>query len=130
MSAANYDQGHIPGAVLWDAYKDLRHPDFTPIDAEELTELLGRSGVTADSNVVLYGYAPHLGHWLLDRHGHEGILVMDGGREAWEGAGGEWDTDPPRPGTGRIPGGGRQPRADRDSGGARQGDRGRVDRDP
>ncbi len=97
VSNANYDQGHIPGAVLWDAYKDLRHPDFTPIDAEELTELLERSGVTADSNVVFYGYAPHLGHWLLDRHGHEGILVMDGGREAWEEAGGEWDTDPPDP---------------------------------
>ena len=33
VSSAGYDEGHIPGAVLWDAYKDLRHPDYTPIDA-------------------------------------------------------------------------------------------------
>ena len=26
VSGANYDQGHIPGAVLWDAYKDLHIP--------------------------------------------------------------------------------------------------------
>ena len=47
VSRAAYDQGHIPGAVLWNAYADLRHPDYSPLDTTELEALLsmiGRSG--------------------------------------------------------------------------------------
>src|ERR1700736_1432992 len=36
VSSAAYDRGHIPGAILWNAYKDLRHPDYTPIDEDGL----------------------------------------------------------------------------------------------
>ena len=97
VSPANYQEGHLPGAILWDAYKDLRHPDYTPIDQDELDELLARSGITPDTTVVCYGYAPHLGHWLLDRHGHERIFVMEGGREGWEADGREWSTEAPEP---------------------------------
>jgi thiosulfate/3-mercaptopyruvate sulfurtransferase len=97
VSSANYDQGHIPGAVLWDAYKDLRDPDYTPADADQLEELLERSGITPDSTVVFYGYGPHLGHWLMDSLGHERAVVMEGGREAWEAAGGDWSTEVPDP---------------------------------
>ena len=28
VSRAAYDQGHIPGAVLWNAYSDLRDADY------------------------------------------------------------------------------------------------------
>ena len=28
VSRAAYDQGHIPGAVLWNAYTDLHHADY------------------------------------------------------------------------------------------------------
>jgi thiosulfate/3-mercaptopyruvate sulfurtransferase len=97
VSGATYAEGHIPGAVLWDAYKDLRHPDYTPIDSAELDEILARSGVRGDSTVVLYGYAPHLGQWILDGHGHPSTRLLEGGREAWEGAGGEWEADVPEP---------------------------------
>ena len=97
VSPANYEEGHIPGAILWDAYKDLRRPDYTPADEDEIDELLARSGVSPDTTIVFYGYGPHLGHWLLDRHGHERILVMKGGREAWEGDGREWSTEAPEP---------------------------------
>ncbi|HET9121789.1 MAG TPA: sulfurtransferase [Solirubrobacterales bacterium] len=96
VSPANYDDGHIPGAILWDAYKDLRHPDYTPMDRDELDALLERSGVGPDTTIVLYGYAPHLGHWLLDHHGHDRAVVMEGGREAWEDSGGEWTTEVPQ----------------------------------
>ena len=95
VSSAGYDEGHIPGAVLWDAYKDLRHPDYTPIDADELDLVLARSGITPEMTVVFYGYGPHLGHWLMDRHGHERIYVMKGGRDAWIEGGREWSTDAP-----------------------------------
>ncbi len=97
VSGANYHKGHLPGAILWDAYKDLRHPDYTPADPDELDELLGRSGATADSTLVLYGYAAHLGHWLLDAHGHERVLLMEGGSEAWKGAGRELSTETSEP---------------------------------
>ena len=96
VSAGAYDLGHIPGAILWNAYKDLRHPDYTPIDQDELDELLSRSGVRADTTVALYGYAPLLAFWLLAWHGHQRIRVMDGPRDRWESAGHSWSTDVPQ----------------------------------
>lgn len=97
VSSANYDAGHIPGAVLWDAYTDLRHPDFSPINKAEFEAVLARSGVAPDTTVVFYGYAPLLGYWLLDRHGHRRMRVMDGPREQWEGEGRELSTEVPEP---------------------------------
>lgn len=99
VSGAIYEKGHIPGAVLWDAYKDLRHPDYRPIDRDELDALLSRSGITLETTVVFYGYAPYLGYWLLDRHGHERIRLLDGPREQWETAGNSWSPEDPEPST-------------------------------
>ena len=97
VSAGAYDEGHIPGAVLWDAYRDLRHPDYTPIDPDGFDAVLSRSGITPESTVAFYGYAPYLGFWLMDRHGHERIRLMDGPRHRWEGAGHPWSTEVPEP---------------------------------
>ena len=97
VSAAAYDAGHLPGAVLWDAYVDLRHPDYTPIDPDELDALLSTSGVTPESTVVFYGYAPYLGFWLMGCQGHERIRLMDGPRERWAEAGYSWSTAAPEP---------------------------------
>jgi thiosulfate/3-mercaptopyruvate sulfurtransferase len=97
VSAAAYDGGHIRGAILWNAYTDLRHADYTPIDADELDGLLSRTGVTPDTTVVLYGYAPLLGCWLLDWHGHERVRVLGGTRERWESAGHAWSIEVPEP---------------------------------
>ena len=97
VSSAAYDQGHIPGAILWNAYKDLRHPDYTPINQDGLDGLLSRTGVTAETTVAFYGYAPLLAYWLLDWRGHERIRVMGGPREHWESAGHSWSTDVPEP---------------------------------
>ena len=97
VSGAAYEEGHIPGASLWNAYQDLRHPDYTPIDQDELDVLLSRTGVNRETTVAFYGYAPLLAYWLMDRHGHERIRVLDGSREAWEGSGHSWSTDVPGP---------------------------------
>ena len=97
VSPAAYDEGHIPGAVLWDAYRDLRHPDYSPIDADELNALLSRSGIAPDSTVVFYGYAPYLGFWLMERHGHEEIRLMESPRTRWEEAGYELSAEVPEP---------------------------------
>jgi thiosulfate/3-mercaptopyruvate sulfurtransferase len=97
VSPASYEEGHIPGAVLWDAYRDLRHPDYTPVDPDELDALLSKSGIRPENTIVLYGYAAHLGAWLLSRHGHDSILVIDGPRERWAAAGHPWETESPQP---------------------------------
>ena len=92
-----YEQGHVPGAVLWNAYTDLRHADYRPVDTAELGQLLSRSGVTAETTVVVYGYAAHLGFWLLESYGHEHVRLLDGPREQWPTAGYAWNVEVPVP---------------------------------
>jgi thiosulfate/3-mercaptopyruvate sulfurtransferase len=97
VSGAAYNEGHIPGAVLWNAYAHLRHPDYSPIDMTELAELLSLSGVSPETTVVAYGYADHLVFWLLKRFGHQQVKIVDGGRAAWQAAGHELTTEVPSP---------------------------------
>jgi thiosulfate/3-mercaptopyruvate sulfurtransferase len=97
VSPAGYRAGHIPGAILWDAYGDLRHPDFSSISDDELRDLVRRSGIAADTTVVACGYGAHLGYWLLKSCGHDRVKLMDGSRERWLEAGQVWSTDVPRP---------------------------------
>lgn len=97
VSAAAYKAGHIPGAVLWNAYTDLRHSDYRPISAAELQDVLRKSGVRPDMTVVFYGYGAHLGFWLLTSHGHDRVRLMDGPREQWKASGRDWSTEVPTP---------------------------------
>ena len=101
VSPVSYEKGHIPGAVFWDAYQDLRDPDsgYTPTDSDGFDALLSRSGVTPETTTVFYGYASYLALWLMQRHGHERVRVMDGPRDRWEAAGHPWETEvsDPRP---------------------------------
>jgi thiosulfate/3-mercaptopyruvate sulfurtransferase len=94
VSAAAYDGGHIPGAVLWNAYTDLRRPDYTLVDDAELAEVVGSSGVAEGTTVVFYGYGAQLGHWLMQSRGHADSRFMDGPRDRWTGA---WADDRPSP---------------------------------
>ena len=95
VSRAKYDQGHIPGAVLWNAYTDLHHADYSPASCSEFEELLSRSGLVPGDTIVFYGYGPYLGFWLLKAYGHERALVLNGARESWQQAGLPWTTDRP-----------------------------------
>lgn len=106
VNAAGYDTGHIPGAVLWNAYADLRHRDFRRIDRRETEELLARSGISRETTVVTYGYGAHLGYWLLRSVGHERVHLMDGPRDRWVRAGFNWSADAPSHAAGayRLPG--------------------------
>src|SRR6202521_6060833 len=90
VSASAYNAGHIPGAVLWNAYTDLRHSDYRPVSAAELRDLLRKSGVTPDMTVVFYVYGAQLGFLLLKSHGHDRVRFMDGSREQWKIAGQNW----------------------------------------
>ena len=61
VSRAAYAQGHIPGAVLWNAYTDLHHADYSPLDRREFEELLSRSGLAPRGDI------PHL-HVAIPAH--------------------------------------------------------------
>jgi thiosulfate/3-mercaptopyruvate sulfurtransferase len=81
VSRAAYDEGHIPGAVLWNAYADLRDPNYRPVGLAELGRFLSRSGITPETCVVTYGYSAPLGFWLLRAHGHEDVRMLMGPRD-------------------------------------------------
>lgn len=107
VSPAAFKEAHIPGAVLWDAYGDLRHADYTPISTLEFEELLSRSGIEPDTTIVFYGYAAHLAFFLMKALGHEQIRLMDGRRDRWGDSGRDWSTEarsPPQARTRWAPG--------------------------
>jgi thiosulfate/3-mercaptopyruvate sulfurtransferase len=95
VSRAAYNQGHIPGAILWNAYADLHHADYSPLKRQEFEDLLRRSGLTPDSTVVFYGYGPSLGFWLMKAYGHEQVRMLHGTRDNWRNAGQPWTPDLP-----------------------------------
>jgi len=97
VSRAAYDAGHIPEAVLWNAYSDLRDANYRPIGRTEMERLLSRSGVTPESTLVFYGYGAVLGFWLMKAHGHDDVWMLAGSREQWAQAGGEWSVAMPVP---------------------------------
>ena len=103
VSRAAYDQGHIPGALFWDAYVDLRDPAYRPVPPEELQRLFSRSGISPDTTVVFYGYAAALGFWLMKAHGHGDARVLRGPRDQWIEAGESWATDVPEPAESAYP---------------------------
>lgn len=91
---AEYERGHIPGAVHVDVDTDLsappvpggaRHPLPTP---EAFADALGRHGIPADVPVVAYddvsGSVAARLVWLLRRIG-QSAAVLDGGLSAWDG---------------------------------------------
>jgi thiosulfate/3-mercaptopyruvate sulfurtransferase len=94
VTAAAYEQEHVPGAVLWNAYADLRHRDYQTVGTRKLERLLERCGVRSTTTLAFYGYAAHLGYWLVKAHGHERAVLLDGPRDHW---GGPWTTEAPSP---------------------------------
>lgn len=85
---ANYNLGHIPGAVLFDWRKDMNDPVARDIlSRQQLEDLLSKAGVTADTTLVLYGdfnnWFAAFGFWILKYYGIEKLLLMNGGRKKW-----------------------------------------------
>lgn len=93
---AQYDAGHLPGAVYADLDQDLAGPIDTstgrhPLpDAAIFENTLRRLGVDNECQVVVYddasgGLAARL-WWMLRWMGHERVAVLDGGIAAWQAA--------------------------------------------
>ncbi len=103
VSRAAYDAGHMPGAVLWNAYSDLRDSTYAPIGNEKLAGLCSRSGISPDTTLVFYGYGAVLGFWLMAAHGHADVRMLAGRRDQWASGGGEWSTEVQTPPEGAYP---------------------------
>jgi len=85
---ANYNLGHVQGAVLFDWRKDMNDPLTRDIlGKQQLEDLLSRAGVTADSTLVLYGdfnnWFAAFAFWILKYYGLEKVVLMNGGRKKW-----------------------------------------------
>jgi thiosulfate/3-mercaptopyruvate sulfurtransferase len=97
VSPAAYREGHIPGAVLWDVYQDLKDADYRLVDNAAIERLVERSGIARDSVVAFYGYAPAMGFWLMKFFGHPEARVLNTARATWQGEGRPWSTDMEQP---------------------------------
>ncbi|HEU4812554.1 MAG TPA: sulfurtransferase [Nocardioides sp.] len=96
-----YAAGHVPGAAYVDLDAELAAPPGSggrhPLpDVAVFEAAMRRAGVRGDRPVVVYddwsGQAAARAWWLLRFHGHPDVRVLDGGWDAWCGAGGEVET--------------------------------------
>jgi thiosulfate/3-mercaptopyruvate sulfurtransferase len=100
VDPAAYEKGHIEGAVGWNWRKDLQDQLHRDIASKEaLANLLGQSGITPDTNILLYGdnnnWFAAYAYWALKYYGHDKVQLIDGGRVKWEKEGREYSTDVP-----------------------------------
>jgi thiosulfate/3-mercaptopyruvate sulfurtransferase len=103
VSPAAYDSGHIEDAVLWNVYGDLKDSSYQLAGKAAIEALIARSGISPDSTVVLYGYAPAMGLWLLKLYGHADVRILDCARGTWRDEGRPWTSAAASPVTTRYP---------------------------
>ena len=87
-----YDQGHIPGAVGWNWQTQLQdNVRRDLIGKADLEDLLGQSGISNDTTVLLYGdnnnWFAAYAFWQLKYYGHKDVRLINGGPQ--EVGGGE-----------------------------------------
>jgi thiosulfate/3-mercaptopyruvate sulfurtransferase len=103
VSPVAYDEGHIDGAVLWNIYRDLKDSNYETVDGTGVQQLITRSGITPDSTVVFYGYAPAMGFWLMKLFGHADVRLLNSSLEAWRSQGRPWTKGVATPATSSYP---------------------------
>src|ERR1700691_239010 len=83
-----YDQGHIPGAVGWNWQSQLQDNIRRDLIGQEALEtLLGQSGISNDTTILLYGdnnnWFAAYAFWQLKYYGHKDVRLINGGRKKW-----------------------------------------------
>lgn len=100
---ADYDRGHIPGAVLFDIDDIARPAAHDPADpphmippADLFAEKVGALGIGDDDKVVIYDSAglssAGRAWWMLRLFGHRDAAILDGGLPKWKAEGRPLDT--------------------------------------
>jgi len=82
-----YNDGHIPGAILWPWQESLWHATSREfVSPKAFAERMKKSGIGHDTTVVLYSslcqYATYA-FWILTMRGHPKIKVFNGNRNVW-----------------------------------------------
>ena len=101
VDTGTYDQGHVPGAVGWNWSTQLCDTlTRNIIPAGKLEELLGSSGISNDTTVILYGdnnnWFAAWAFWQLKVYGHRDVRLMNGGHRKWLRESRDLSTDPPK----------------------------------
>lgn len=112
---ADYEAGHIPGAIPLDNRRLESPEDWNRRSPEELAAALRDHGIRHDTTVVLYGRPidrpggiperdadpGHLGAMrcavIMLYAGVEDVRILNGGLAAWQASGYEVSTEPTRP---------------------------------
>jgi thiosulfate/3-mercaptopyruvate sulfurtransferase len=101
---ADYEQGHIPGAVFFDiddiAQPGTSLPHMIP-SADRFAQKIGALGIGNDDRVVVYDSAglssAGRAWWMLRLFGHRDVALLDGGLPKWKAEGRPLDTAVPAP---------------------------------
>lgn len=88
VDTTQYEQGHISNAVGWNWQSQLQdNVRRDLLSKAEIERLLGNSGISNDTTVVLYGdnnnWFAAYAFWQLKYDGHGDARLMNGGRKKW-----------------------------------------------
>ena len=88
VDTSAYDQGHIAGAVGWNWQTQLQdNVRRDLIEKPALEKLLGESGISNDTTIILYGdnnnWFAAYAFWQLKYNGHKDVRLINGGRKKW-----------------------------------------------
>jgi thiosulfate/3-mercaptopyruvate sulfurtransferase len=101
---ADYDKGHIPGAVFFDiddiAQPGISLPHMIP-SPDLFAQKIGALGIGDDDRVIVYDgnglSSAGRAWWMLRLFGHQNVALLDGGLPKWKAEGRPVDTAIPTP---------------------------------
>ena len=102
VDTSAYDSGHIEVSLGWNWQTDLQNTLTRELlTSDEVADLLGRSGISNDTTIVLYGdnnnWFAAWAFWFLRMYGHQDVKLMNGGRVKWVAEGRPITNDVPSP---------------------------------
>ena len=102
VDTSAYESGHIAGSLGWNWQTDLQNTVTRDLlTSDEVAGLLGSSGISNDTTIVLYGdnnnWFAAWAFWFLRMYGHQNVKLMNGGRAKWVAEGRPTTTDVPSP---------------------------------
>ncbi len=89
VDTSSYESGHIAGAIDWNWTTQLNDEIRRDVlNSEQLATLLGNSGITPETSIILYGdnnnWFAAYAYWQLKMFGHQHLKIVNGGRKKWE----------------------------------------------